>query len=177
MIDIDTTEVEDHNSKKGKKRSKTLNFLLILSSIYIVMTFSATLQAVNSGPLSNNQIEEDTAEFYALVVELQKNGAGQELTNMVEVMIESSIYQNNEAFYLSNILRLIEFIVGGFGIVFMFQLRKIGFHLYILYSLLPIAIIYITIPQALIINLSIIVLVLIGGFFSLLYGSQLKHMK
>lgn len=159
------------------KRPRSLNVLLILSAIYIVMSLSATLQAISSGPLTQNQLEEGTADFYSSIAELRSQGLGQELTDMAEVMIETSFYVNNEVFYLTNNLRLLELLIGAISLVLMFQLKKVGFHLYLLYSLMPIITTYITLPQELILTASIIIMVFIGGLFALLYGTKLKYMK
>ena len=170
-------QIDSEDFNPEGKRPRSLNVLLILSAIYIVMSLSATLQAISSGPLTQNQLEEETADFYGSMVELRDQGVGQELTNMAEVMIETSFYINNEVFQLTNNLRLLELIIGAISLVLMFQLKKIGFHVYLLYSLLPIITTYITLPQELILTASIVVTVLIGGFFALLYGTKLKYMK
>lgn len=168
IIDTDYSE---------KKRPKFLNVLLVLSSVYIIATFFATTQTLISGPLTQEQLEEQTADLYGSASELTDRGVDNEITRMAEVMIDSSIYLNNEVFYLNNILRLFELILGAISIILIFKLRKIGFHLYLLYSLVPIAIMYITTPQELILTLSIVLLVGIGGLFSVLYGIHLKYMK
>ncbi len=171
------TLIDTENPNPEGTRPRALNILLILSAVYIVMSFSATLQAIMGGPLTQVQLETETADFYGSISELRDQGIGQEFTDMAETMIETSFYINNEVFYLYNTLRLMELLIGAISIVLMFQLKKVGFHIYIVYSLLPIITTYITLPQELILTASIIVLVLIAALFALLYGSKLKYMK
>ncbi|PWH86171.1 hypothetical protein [Brumimicrobium oceani] len=159
------------------KRPNSLTVLLVLSAIYIVMSLSATFQAISNGPLTQNQLEQETSEFYGSMVELRNQGLGEELTDMAEVMVETSVYINNEVYQLTNYLRLIELIIGAASLVLMFQLKKIGFHIYLFYSLFPIITTYITLPQELILTASIVVMVFIGALFALLYGTKLKYMK
>jgi hypothetical protein len=169
--------IDSELSNTDGKRPRSLNVLLILSSIYIVMSFSATLQSLSDGPRTEVQMETDTAEFYSSIVELKDQGIGEGLTDMAEVMIESSFYINNEAFYLTNNLRLLELIIGAISIVLMFQLKKTGFHVYLFYSLFPIITTYITLPQKFILTASIVLMLIFAALFAFLYGSKLKYMK
>lgn len=170
------TEIDTALPENGK-RPQSLKILLILSSIYIVVTLSGTIQSLMNGPLTQDQLEEETSRLYSSVTQLEEQGIGLELVDMARVMIDSAIYLNNEAFVLTHSLKLIMLLIGAVSIVLMYQYKKIGFHIYLLYSLLPIAVMYITTPQELILNASIVLLVLIGGFFALLYGRNLKYLK
>lgn len=156
---------------------KRLKILVILSGIYIAFSLMGTVQSLFGGPLSEEEIQNEELQFYEMINELEAEGIGQEFTEMAEVMISTSVYINNEAFYLSNSLRLVELLVGAFSLFLMFHLKKIGFHLYIIYSFLPILITYIVLPMELILTASIIVSVLLGAFFALLYGRSLKDMS
>lgn len=172
-------EIETFNEDPNeiKKRPTLLNVLLILSSIFIVFGFFGSTSALMNGPLSQDQLEEQTSQLYGTITSLTDGGASDEFTNTVEVMIDNSIYLNNEAFYSSNILNLISYIIGGMAIFMMFKLNKVGFHLYIIYSLLPVVITYAITPMELILPMSIVLLVILGGLFSILYGMNLKYMK
>lgn len=170
------TEIDTEFPENGK-RPQSLKILLILSSIYIVITLSGTIQALMNGPLTQDQLEQETSALYSSVTQLEEQGIGLELVDMARVMIDSAIYLNNEAFVLTHSLKLIMLLIGAASIVLMYQYKKIGFHIYLLYSLLPIAVMYITTPQELILNASIVLLVFIGGFFALLYGRNLKYLK
>ena len=169
--------IDPEDSNSDGKRPRSLNILLILSAISIIMGLTATLQSLSNGPVSQTQLEDETADFYDLIVEFKDQGVGSELTDVIEVMVNTSFYVNNEVFYLSNNLRLLELIIGAISIVLMFQLKKIGFHLYLFYSLFPIIITYITLPQELILTISIVLMLIFAALFALLYGSKLKFMK
>ena len=169
--------IDTELSNTEEKRPRSLNILLILSSIYIIMSFSGTLQSLSNGPLTQVQMETETADFYGSIVELRDQGIGEGLADMAEVIIETSFYINNEAFYLTHNLRLLELIIGAISIVLMFQLKKTGFHVYLFYSLFPIITTYITLPQEFILTASIILMLMFAALFAFLYGSKLKYMK
>lgn len=56
-------------------------------------------------------------------------------------------------------------------------MRKIGFHLYIIYSLIPIADTLYFFGGMQITTALIVLYFVVGGVFTLLYGLQLKHMR
>lgn len=172
-------EIESYQDDPNavKKRPTLLNVLLILSTIYIGFGFLGSTSALLSGPLSQDELEEQTSQLYGTITSMVDGGADDQFANTVEVMIDNSIYLNNEVFYSSNILNLISYIIGAMAIFMMFKLNKIGFHIYVIYSLLPIAITYAINPIELILPMSIILLVIIGAIFSVLYGMNLKSMK
>ncbi|WP_107038654.1 hypothetical protein [Brumimicrobium mesophilum] len=167
----------DNNPNEAKKRPTFLTILLVLSTLYIVSGFFGATQALISGPLSPEQMEEQMSELYGTISGMVENDPDGQFSNTVEVMIDNSVYLNNEAFYSSNILNLVSFIIGGMAIFMMFKLNKIGFHLYVIYSLLPVVITYAIVPMSLILPMTIVMLVLLGAIFSVLYGIHLKYMK
>lgn len=159
------------------KRPVFLNILLILSALYIASGFFGTTQALINGPLSEEQLEEQVSELYSSVNTLVESGIDDEFASSVEIMVDNSIYLNNEAFYSSNILTLISFIIGAMAIFMMYKLNKMGFHLYVIYSLMPIITMYALVPMHLILPMSVVLLVILGALFSILYGIHLKYMK
>jgi len=108
---------------------------------------------------------------------LQAEGAGESFIEMFQKIIDNMIYVNNEAFYLNGLLGILTLCVGAVSIVMMLKLRKMGFHLYILYSVLPILTLYLVSPVDLIPNLYVVWHTLSAALFSVLYGLNLKVMK
>lgn len=130
-----------------------------------------------NGPLSEEALDAELANLYVSAADLQSSGIGEQFVRIIDTMIENAIYINNEAFLITNLSTLITLIVGAFSIFLMFKLRKIGFHLYIIYSILPIITMYIITPMEMILTFSVITTVFIGALFAVLYGVNLKHMK
>jgi len=167
----------DNNPNEATKRPTFLNILLVLSALYILSGFFGATQALISGPLSPEQLEDQTSQLYGTISGMVEDDTDGEFANTVDVMVENSIFLNNEAFYSSNILNLVTFIVGGMAIFMMFKLNKIGFHLYVIYSLLPVVTTYAIVPMSLILPMTIVMLVILGAIFSVMYGLHLKYMK
>src|SRR5690554_5244380 len=166
-----------HSSTQENKPPKMLKVLLVLSAIYIVLSLSTTVQALINGPLNEEQMEKESIAFREMIVELEENNISEKVIEMADVMLATTKYINDEAYYLSNTLRLFELIIGGVSLFLMYKLRKTGFHLYIIYSFFPIATTYIVLPMELILTASIIVSVILGAVFALLYGRNLKYME
>lgn len=169
--------MEELTTETQAKRPVLLTVLVILSAIYIIGSLLAVTSALISGPLSEEALETELEGLYELSAELSANGAGEQLAGMTNTIIDNAVYINNEVFMLSHTLSLITLIIGAIGVFMMFNLKKIGFHLYVIYSLLPIITMYIITPMELIITFSVISAVVLAALFSVLYGLNLKHMK
>ncbi|HZH86990.1 MAG TPA: hypothetical protein VFD77_06720 [Brumimicrobium sp.] len=169
--------IDESTEEQQRKRPAFLIVLIVLSGIYIAISLFGVTRSLMSGPLSEEVLEEELSVLYASAAELQSNGAGEQLGQMIETVIQNAVYINNEAFYSTNILTLLTLIVGIASLFLMFNLKKIGFHIYIAYSLLPIITMYIITPMELILTFSIVISVIMAAVFALLYGLNLKHMK
>ena len=170
------TDTEQIVNTRKKKRPKLLIVLLVLSGFYITTNTYGIIQDFINGPLTQEQVDEQLVTVYTSINDLQSEGASEKLIRSLKTMIANTKYINDKAFYLYNSLTLISLILGAVSIVFMFKLRKIGFHLYIIYSLSPIISMYIVFPMNLVSSLSVIFSLLIATLFALLYGRNLKYM-
>ena len=175
MKNLDEENVQD----EAPKRPNFLVFLLVLTSISVILLLYGSISAVFQGPKSAEYMEEIIAEQNEQLAEL-KNLMGKDdgaLIEAVESSVNLTIHTNDEVFYSFHLLSILQSLLGIAAIVFMFKLRKIGFHLYVGYCILPIIVIYALFPAAYISNFMILGTVLISGLFCLLYGLNLKHMK
>lgn len=168
-------ENQEFENKKPK-RPTFLVVLAVLSYISIGIGALGVLITLFVGPSSPEQMEQQEAQLYESIQVLNENGMD-DFVRIIETSSQQARYINNEAFYSFNILNLIALIVGFIGVFMMMKLKKIGFHLYVAYSLLPIIISYAIIPTGLIINLSIIFSVILSAIFCIMYGLNLKHME
>ena len=169
--------IDEYNETSQRKRPVLLTVLIILSGINIAGSFLGVINSFMSGPLSEEALDYELKDIYGLVADLKASGVGEQFSRIFETMIDKAIYINNEAFFITNLSTLIAIIIGAFGLFLMFKLKKMGFHFYIVYSLLPIVTIYLITPLELISTLLIILSVMISALFALLYGMNLKHMK
>lgn len=167
-LDITTTE--------KPKRPNFLVVLLVLSAISMVLSLSSVFSGLNAGPPTVDEREAYIADQYANINELRSQGLDG-VADMFEELLEMTVYQNEHVYKSFYWLTLIFTIIGIVAVVFMFQLKKVGFHLYIIYSLGPIIISYLIIPLAMIPNFVIMGSLLLSLLFCVLYGLNLKYMK
>ncbi|MEX1192275.1 MAG: hypothetical protein WED10_11985 [Brumimicrobium sp.] len=165
------------NTETEKRKKPT--FLIVLVVLSFISIGSSTIDLVStliSGPLSQDQLEQQQAEMYEAVSVFEEADLDNFIP-MIEKSAELLVYVNNEIFLPYNILTLVSLIIGFLGVFFMLQLKRIGFHLYVIYSLLPVILMYILIPMNLIISALVISTVVLSALFCVLYGLNLKHMK
>lgn len=169
---MENLEFEDEKPK----RPNFLVVLAVLSYVSIGIGTLATVYSLISGPSSQEQLEQEEAQLYESIQVMKETGM-ENLVEMFETSAQQALYINNEVFYSFNILTLLSLIIGFMGVYLMMKLKKVGFHLYVAYSLLPIIIIYALIPMELTIGATIITSVVLSALFCILYGLNLKHME
>lgn len=158
------------------KRPTFLVVLAVLSYISIGIGSLGVLFSLIGGPSSQDEMEQQEAQLYESI-EVMSDAGMDDFVNIIETSSQQAKYINNEVFYSFNILNLITLILGFLGVFLMMKLKKVGFHLYVAYSLLPVIIMYAMIPMNLIISASIIISVILSAIFCVLYGLNLKHME
>ncbi|MDX1653410.1 MAG: hypothetical protein R3277_13010 [Brumimicrobium sp.] len=169
MLD-NTSEIQN------EKRPVFLIVLAVLSFISIGISFIVNLLNLIQGPKSPEALEQEQVSAYEAIGPLKQQGM-ESFVEMIEKSIAMTIYINNEIFYLYNTLTLLSLIVGLVGVILMLRLKKIGFHLYVIYSLLPIVLMYALIPMNFIVTFYVILTVVFSALFCVLYGINLKYMK
>jgi len=169
---MDNLEFENEKPK----RPTFLVVLAVLSYISISIGTLGTFFSLISGPSSQEQLEQQEAQLYESI-QIMKEAGMDDMVELFEKSAQQATYINNEVFYSFNILNLLTLVIGFLGVYLMMKLKKVGFHLYVAYSLLPIIIMYALIPMNLIIGLSIIASVILSAIFCILYGLNLKHME
>ena len=167
-------EIEQFEEKP--KRPTFLVVLAVLSFISLTMSFFSSLFNLFSGPMDKDAMDLYSARQYESISELRDLGQDG-VADLIESTLNMSIYQNNDAFFSFHGLNFIAVVVGIIGVTFMLQLKKLGFHLYVVYSILPILFMYILLPMDLIPSFMIIGMVIISALFCILYALNLKHMK
>lgn len=170
MNNQDKIYVEDYSFSSLKSRPKLLNILLIISSIFLIATLTSVTQKLINGPLTQVQLEQEMIDLYGTPTILKSNGFDDNAIQSVQVIVENSKYINNNVFYLSNISLLVTVMIGFSGVFLMFFLKKAGFYIYIIYSILPIISMYLTTPQHLILNECVILLAVSSAILITLYG-------
>ncbi|MGB1102684.1 MAG: hypothetical protein ACPG21_03570 [Crocinitomicaceae bacterium] len=158
--------------KAGIKRPTTLKVLLILSAISLAFQLIVQVMNTINGPLNEEQMREQKIEMMAGFTE---ESAELMQGTMTEMLALADI--GNENFYLISAISLMTIAIGLASLWLMFQMRRIGFHLYVIYSLIPIADTIYFFGGMQITTMLIVLFAIVGGVFSILYGMQLKHMR
>ena len=173
MIYENETYIENFSSKTVTKRPKLLIILLLLSSIYIVSSFVTVTQKLVTGPLSQYELEQELSSLYSTPAILKSNGYDDVAIHNLQLLAENDRYVNNEAFYMTNVSLMATLLIGLTGLFLMFKMKKCGIYVYLIYSFLPIPMIYLSTPDALIINSSIILIAVTSIIFAVLYKISL----
>tara|TARA_B100000508_G_scaffold140609_1_gene142343 strand:+ start:35184 stop:35702 length:519 start_codon:yes stop_codon:yes gene_type:complete len=169
-------QLESNSNGSNEKKPTFLVFLAVLSFISIAFSLFGALMSFFSGPLSEEAMEEQRAVLYDSIATLQSQGMDG-FAATFEKSLQYAEYMNFEAFYLGNVISLLVTIIGLVAVIMMLKLKKIGFHLYVAYSLLPVITMYLITPMELITTFSVVTTLIISAIFCLLYGLNLKHMK
>jgi len=159
------------------RRPPMLLVLSILSLISIGLSLILTLFQFASGPLDEDELMKQRVDMATLKSDLRKAGMTQFVSfyDKIEAMSE----ETNDKFYFSSSVTLLTYLIGLFGVIFMLRRRKLGFHMYIVYSLLAIGgmLLYISPENIPVLMLMPVVSVILSGLFIFLYSRTLHWMK
>ncbi|WP_027421333.1 hypothetical protein [Crocinitomix catalasitica] len=155
-----------------EERGDALLVFCVLSWVYIGFNFLLVMFSFMQGQSSPEEIE------MARIAMLE--GQDLEVINMMGWLFEeftNYMVITNDNFYLINIVTLMNLIIGFIGVFLMFRLTKMGFYLYLAYSIIPLLLITYFYQGMTIGTVMLMFTGIIGLIFSLMYGSQLKRMS
>jgi hypothetical protein len=158
-----------------EERPTFLLVICILSWISIGFAFFGTVWRLLRGPLSSEVMNESKIEILNLVAEMRTNHMDSFADFFDKTIQMSEVYNNNHYSYY--LMVLITLLVGGYGVYNMFIGKKIGFHLYIVYSILGSLIFYIFMPAIMVPNLLVMWSVFFSLMFIFMYAANLKWLK
>lgn len=160
------------------QKSKRPTFLTVLCILTFVFAGFATLSFLLK--LANGQpdyglIEPELAKIQTQVNQMRDMG-NPGLAHMFEKLInqQNIIFEKYMMYHLSH---LIMFATGLFGALLMFRGKKIGFHLYIIYSILYTFLDYIFISSENIVWFTSMSGLIISGGFVFMYSRNLKWLR
>jgi hypothetical protein len=162
-----------------KKRPTFLTVLLILSSISLVTILFSSLMALGSGPMTEEELNKQEVELAKSKTQLDDAKLDEETQEMMEGIADLGFakisYIHNQIFVLYHCTQLLIFALGAAGVYYLYRMKKIGFHLYIIYSLLSVAYVYFIFPKTLISTYEISINFVLGAVFVGLYAVNLKY--
>ncbi len=117
-----------------KARSNGLTALCILSWIWMAIALLSVFSEINTGRLT----EADIRAQKIVILESQTPETLEAAPWVAEDSIEM-LYISSENFTAMVVINLAAILLGLTGVLLMFQLRKLGYHLYIIYSILSVS--------------------------------------
>jgi hypothetical protein len=164
----------DLDNMEKSKRPRFLLALCILSFISIGFSWISSLSAFISGPLNDEQLNFQRIEM-AKAIEPFKNSGDNSIEETVATFFRMT-EGINENFYAFNLVYLVVIALGFVSVLFMFQGKRMGFHLYIGYGLFNILRYYLFLPAADIISFLVIWELFFAALFTVLYSRNLHWM-
>lgn len=162
-------------NQQEEKRPTFLTVLCILTFINIGINMLTLLFQLAVGPSSEEEVLAERVELTKATSQLEEAGMDGFAGMMDQLMAMTAEIQ--ESFYLAMIVSLVTYLIGLFGALKMFQGQKIGFHLYIIYSLLAVGGVYLYISPQNIPSISIIFGLILSGIFVFMYSRNLSWLK
>ena len=166
---------EQAEQKPQQKRPTGLWILFILTTISAGLSLLSALTNLLQGPPNQSVIKQMKAEM-AQSMKIAKEVKSDFLIEFIEKMsvISDATIQN---FTLFNGLSFIFYTIGMAGAVLMFRGLKLGFHLYISYSLLVLIQYYFIVDPSQVPWMILLANGLVSLLFVLLYSRHLNWMK
>jgi hypothetical protein len=173
---METVEYSEQQGLETPKRPTFLTVLVILTWLSVGMMIMTNFTGLVSGPLGEEELLEQEVKAAESIVELRE--AGQDsFVQFIEIGLERNRYLHEKVFYQANIVTLILAILGAVAAWFMWNGRKLGFHLYIIYSLLSVVQSYFIYTMDLIIQTEIYLNLALSAVFVFMYSRNLHWMK
>lgn len=166
---------EENQQTENKKRPVFLVVLSILSLITIGLGILGALFSFLGGPLSPDEMEEVMVQSAAQMERFNSSGMNS-FADTYEQIIKLQEYINNN-FYIHNLVSLISLSLGLVGVIYMLQGYRRGFHLYIIYNLSNLLLVYVSVPASEVPSFMMIVNLIFSALFIFLYSRNLHWIK
>ena len=163
------------NFQEQVERPSFLKVLCILSWISTGIGIISGFFNLITGPFSEEEMLDQKVEMIKSIDELRTMGADQ-FANIFEQLQRMTEAMNSQ-FYYVQIVSLLVVALGVFGIYKMWTRSKLGFHLYIIYSLLSVLTVYLFVAPEDVPSIVVIINLVISAIFVFMYSRNLKWMK
>lgn len=144
----------------------------ILSWLSLGLGLIGVVSNFLSGPPSDEDIRQQEIEMLSQLTPEMMVESGWVVSETVDFLKTTQV-----KFGLLTAITFVEVIIGLIAVIMMFKLRKIGFHLYIVYSLIALGYWILFFGHNTLGTIMAVISGIISGIFVLLYASQLKHMN
>ena len=170
--------MSENNVFNEPVRSRIPKSLLITGIISILGTGSSVLSSLLSiivGKPSEEEIMESKLELAKSLEEVQKNNIQflEDLIKNLQIMLDA-MYQN---FFFYTLVAALVAGLGLMGIILMFKRRELGFHFYIIYSLLYVAQSYLFVSPVHVPLILVVTNLFVSGIFVYIYSRSLNWFR
>ena len=159
------TDQLDTNLNQEQPRPGFLTTLCILTFIWTGLSILGSLFSFVSGKQSSEQMTATRVELTKQMSEMKELGMDGFADFFEKIILMSEESNNN--------FSLVVVCIGLFSALKMLKGYKIGFHIYIIYSLLSVGAIYTTVSAANVPSIIIIINLILSGLFVFLYSRNL----
>lgn len=169
-------EIIEENYQERNERPPFLIVLLVISGLYMGYSLITTLPSLfQDKPVIDKEQAMDA--FYEQIDGVADQEGGEQAVEMVENIMNHLFYLTDDAYYSNLLLNLVCLIIGIVSLVFMFRLKKLGYHLYLIYSIISAFGVYIIVPNEFVSGLLVFFGIILSLIMVGLYTVNLKHLK
>jgi hypothetical protein len=172
---METIESIDNQPSLKQQRPSFLTVLCILTFIATGWGVMTGFLGLFSAAPTDEIIQAQQLKIIILADELRTANV-EYLAGVIDQfgLMQTEIFQN---FKLHVLITLFVSLIGLGGSLLMFKGKKLGFHLYIIYSILSVISIYAVASSSNISSFHIITNISVSGIFILMYSRNLKWLK
>lgn len=157
------------------KRPQGMKILCILTFVSTGLSFLSSIFNLIGGPISPEAMEEQKVEMIKMIDELKSL----EMTSFVTMLeqVQRMTESINAHFFAVSLVSIAVISTGLYGAWMMWNGKKIGFHLYIIYSLFSVIQLYFFVSPADIPTIVVVWNLILAAVFVILYSRHLKWLK
>lgn len=172
---MEVLESEYANGGEPKKRPVFLTVLCILTLVWAGLSFFGPLVLLIRGQRSDTAMKMESNLLLKAADQMRESGFDS-IGKYYEQSADMNIQLNQNVYGYASVL-MVAVILGILGAVFMLRGKKLGFHMYIVYSLLSMAAPYFFASTEVIPILNTIVIGLFSLLFIFMYSRNLHWLK
>lgn len=161
--------------QEQQKRPVFLTVLAVLSFITIGIGILSSLFSLIKGRLTVEELELLKSQYAEQVAALNEAGMHDFAALIEKLYVMQECINAN--FYVNAFATLLSLLIGLWGVIYMLKGLKKGFHLYIIYNLMSVLLVYISVPVSEVPSFITIVNLIFAGLFVFLYSRSLHWMK
>lgn len=169
-----TNEINEHTSYEQGERPNFLKVLCILSFIALGFGVLSAIGSVLGGPQSDEEMVDAQVQI-AESISLMREQGNETFAHFFE-QLQNMMVDTNDHHQLATWLNILVVALGLFAVIRMWKGFRLGFHLYIIYSILSSVVMYFYVAPEHISIVFPIFSAIFSGLFIFLYSRNLHWM-